>query len=736
MARFSIRYFLRAVGLHVLNALYYGRNYECAAEQKKHVITNSSWVAFQRSLVHLLPSTASVVIIALNLNGFFIGFELAGIPNHDQIDMAALQVAAKLQELLIIASIGSIVYHRLRHDLLTQGLPFGLLSSGVSFTQVSYIWSPEFVAALTCRSNSTLTLFVILSVIVASTAGPATAVLIIPRMIQFPAGETEYYINGTSDHLWPSYIGLENYLPDYTNGYNESIKCASSTGYTSAVCPSGGYLALMDHFSAGTLENRAGVQTPPLENTRIFAQSVRGGIFVQSSRGQVAPQTLSGQVRGEDITETFSYATHGAIANLPMRMNHDWYRAAQNAEFIYPQSLQSSRYRFYAVQQATIMAQVPAVRVLCGEGQKLWAGSQTVEFPLLPDHEVGISSNGTILSSHEVEIDQLSTSKPSNTVRVTWVDLRAALPVHDSQSVTYGLVHESPWQIDDSRIVSGCTIDARWAHASVWSRFPGPFQSTFLHTRAPTGNFRRTSFLPLAGTSWRRMLFDPEWLEAINFKLPELALGDNIDGVTALEALSTRAGIASNFTHQSAANTTSASIPYLEHLIASVLSDALSRVGSYRSYNTSGPIDEWPLLYYNTSTHTSDILAWSRALKPSDYDVSPHKYTKIRMRVSVTGYGYQSSTSSDYLSLAVLFIHLLLALVHTIYIVSTRRTSSCWDTFSELIALAQQSQPARSELSNTCTGINRLETFKHKVRVKVSEKLENHLELAFGEMEE
>jgi hypothetical protein len=551
-------------------------------------------------------------------------------------------------------------------------------------------------------------------------------------MIQFPAGETDYYINGTAGQLWPSYVGLENYLPDYTNAYNESIRCASSEGYTSAVCPSGGYLALMDHFSAGTFENRAGVPTPPLENTRIFAQSVRGGIFVQSPRGQVAPQTISGQVRREDISETFSYATHGAIANSPMHMNYDWYQAAQHAEFMYPQSLQSSRYRFYAVQQATIVAQVPAVRVLCGEGQKLMAGSHIVEFPGLPDHGVGISSNGTILSTHEVKVDQLSLSNPSKTTRVTWIDLRAALPVHNSTSVTYGLVYESPWQVDDTRIVSGCTIDARWAQASVWSRFPGPFQSTFLHTRAPTGKFRSTSFLPSASNSWRRILFDAEWLKAINFKLSEPVFGDNVDGMTAFEALIIRAGISSNFTHRTAAETTATPIRYLEHLIASVLSDALSRIGSYRCYNTSGPIDEWPLLYYNLSTRTNDILAWSRSLKPSDYDVSPHKYTKMTMRVSVTGYGYQSSTSSDYLSLAVLLTHLLLALVHTIYIVFTRRTSACWDTFSELIALAQQSQPAGSELTNTCTGINRLETFKHKVRVQVSGRLENHLELVFG----
>ena len=302
--------------------------------------------------------------------------------------------------------------------------------------------------------------------------------------------------------------------------------------------------------------------------------------------------------------------------------------------------------------------------------------------------------------------------------------------------MTYGLVYESPWQFNDSRTVSGCTIDARWAQASVWSRFPGPFQATFLHTREPTGGFRRNSFLPVKGPSWRRILFDPKWLDAVNFKLPVSAPGYTRDGTAALEALATSAGIGSNLTEQLAANGTSMSFEYLEYLIANVLADAISRIGSYRTFNISGAVDEWPLLYYNASRHSNDIMAWSRAVKPSDYDLRTQRYTKMQMRVTVTGYGYQASTSSDYLSLVVLFTHLLLAVAHTIYMISTRRTSGCWDTFSELVALAQQSQPAKSEMWNTCAGINRLETFKHKVRVKVSERDRKHLELAFGPMDE
>lgn len=735
MAQFSIRFLFRAVGLGVLTTLYNIRYFSYSTvEPKKYIARESFWVALQRCMVHLLPSTASIVVIALNLKGFFIGFELAGIPGHDPVDMAALQLTAKLQELLIIASIGTIVYHRIRHDLLnSRGLPFGLLGSGLSFTQISYLWSPEFIGALSCNSHWMLYGIILLSGIIASTAGPATAVLLIPRTISFPVGYSDYYINGTADHLWPTYIGLDKYLPNYTNAHGEAIDCASNYGYTSAVCPSGGYLSLLNHFSAGTMGNRGGIATTSSQTPGIFAQSVRGGILVQSPRGQVAPQTLSGLVRNEDISETYSYATHGATTNLQMQLNYDWYLAAQDAEFMYPINIQVSRYRFYAVQQTSVQSQAPAVRVLCHQGQNLPVNSTTVEFPSLPEYEVSISVNGTTLHTHEVDVSSLADMEPSNKTRITWHDFQSALPPGDS--VTYGLILEAPWYNKTSRIVSGCSIDARWAQSTVWARFPGPFQATFSHTRQATGGFRRTSFLPANDSSWRRILFDQAWLNAVDFEVPESAPGHTSNGASAVEAMIEASGILSNTTDLTADNGTSASIRHLEYVIASVLSDAISRAGSFRSYNITGRVDEWPFLFYNASPHSNDILRWSRALRPPDY--SPSNYTRMRTDQTVTGYGYQASTSSDYLSLLVLFTHLLIALMHTIYVLFiTHRTSGCWDTFSELLVLAQQSAPAKEALQNTCAGIERLSTFKHRVRIKVSDSDANHLELDFGSDDE
>jgi hypothetical protein len=131
-------------------------------------------------MVHLLPSTASMVVIALNLKGFFIGFELAGLPGHNAISIAALQVAAKLQEFLIVASVATVLFHKLRHDMLREhGIPLGLLGFGLSFTQLNCLWSPEFLASFGAKENRMLFAWIILAALMATMASLATAVLLI-----------------------------------------------------------------------------------------------------------------------------------------------------------------------------------------------------------------------------------------------------------------------------------------------------------------------------------------------------------------------------------------------------------------------------------------------------------------------------------------------------------------------------------------------------------------------------
>ncbi|KAF2430092.1 hypothetical protein EJ08DRAFT_649888 [Tothia fuscella] len=731
MSTFSVRHLLRSIGLGILSSIARRRRRatkDSISEPKKYIKSSSFWVALQRCMVHLLPSAASITIIALNLKGFFIGFELAGIPGHDAESNAALQVTAKLQELLIVASVATVVFHKLREDMLRKkGLPFGLLGSGLSFTTLSFLWSPEFIVGVGHgRKNRTLCCLVIVSAIIAALAGPATAVLLIPSTITYAAGGTYFYINGTKDALWPSVVRLDHYLPNYTNVFGESVACSSSESYKSALCPSGGFQSLLQHFAARTLRTRAGTPILDPDPNRLFSHTVRGGIIMQSPNGKMAAQTISGQVRGEDITETFAYATHGTTTALQMPLNQDWVLAAENAKNMYASSRQISRLRFYSIQESTVLSQVPAVRVLC-LGQQIGPGSPSIAFPALPEFENAINPDGQVLRNHTILFNNMAARQDGDVVSHLWTDIRKSISINES--ISQGFVLNMPLQQNSSGSGIACSIDARWADATVWQRFPGPFQASFVHTRPATNGFRGTSFLPKNDSSWRRIQFDPSWVSALDFPFNFSSADATWRDQTSIPALITVSGILEKL-----ASLDPTAIAFLEYIIATTFSDALSRASSYRSYLTSPDtrISDWPLLNYNATPTTPDIRAWSRAIPPKDIAQTNSTYTRMHMKQTVTGFGYSANGPADYLAIMVLLAHLIIAISHTVYVLGFRhQTSGCWDTFAEFMVLAQQSLPAEGLLENTCAGIRRASVFRTKVRIRISKEDQQHLELEY-----
>ncbi|KAG9508134.1 hypothetical protein J7337_001697 [Fusarium musae] len=125
--------FLRTIGLKVVT--FFNRE-----EKPKVLIKKSRPVAIARCAVHVIPALLTIGLSAVNFVGFFIGGELQGKQNDDSFKLGLLQIATKVQELLIVASIGTIIFHCLRSEVMFgPGLPLGLLVSGYSFSSISYV---------------------------------------------------------------------------------------------------------------------------------------------------------------------------------------------------------------------------------------------------------------------------------------------------------------------------------------------------------------------------------------------------------------------------------------------------------------------------------------------------------------------------------------------------------------------------------------------------------------------
>jgi hypothetical protein len=171
----------------------------------------------------------------------------------------------------------------------------------------------------------------------------------------------------------------------------------------------------------------------------------------------------------------------------------------------------------------------------------------------------------------------------------------------------------------------------------------------------------------------------------------------------------------------------------IEAIVCSVIVDGLSRTGSYRVFNTSGPKSQWRLADYNLlPDFEKRILRNEPALVI--LAVSPESLTTIEASMHISGFSFQRSLAA-YLATTVLLTHLLMATAHIIYVTRKRRTSSSWGSVAELIALSQNSQPAFDVLANTGGGIKSCKTFLQmaKIRVRKIPGLPNHdhVELLF-----
>ena len=88
------------------------------------------------------------------------------------------------------------------------------------FTQISYFWSPDFLGALrygVVKKNQKLRIRIVLLLAgsLAITAGPASAILMIPRQQAWAADTFDFYLNGTTDDFWPSQLTFEGQAQDW-----------------------------------------------------------------------------------------------------------------------------------------------------------------------------------------------------------------------------------------------------------------------------------------------------------------------------------------------------------------------------------------------------------------------------------------------------------------------------------------------------------------------------------------
>ncbi|KAH7129165.1 hypothetical protein EDB81DRAFT_764314 [Dactylonectria macrodidyma] len=316
------RTLLRAIGLKILTFLS-----PKTEEPSKVLVDESRRLALAPSAIHLVPASISITLIALNIQAYFIGPELQGTRDQDDLKLGLLQVAAKIQELLVVSSLGTVIFHAAKAELVFgDGLPLGLIVSRWSFTQLRSRGS--------CSHNT--------------------------EELEVPVGGGIFWLNGSDEQLWPTYLDSEYYSNwDCTYQENQllSLKCLSA-----------GFISLYTHYLTWWNFSPAPFQFQIQDyNTRRLMYTI------PSSYPPVDTRAYTTHVASATLQDAFA-TTH--------RKSLDWLYSSQPLEYLCPKNIYFAETKKYELK-----TKFPAVRTSClSHG---WsdpqAGNITVRFPVLSE---------------------------------------------------------------------------------------------------------------------------------------------------------------------------------------------------------------------------------------------------------------------------------------------------------------------------------------------------------------
>jgi hypothetical protein len=175
------RDFLRQLRLQLLNYFIQPLGWwNSTSEQRKVAMYQNRSMALLLSLLHAPPLTGAIMLLYAYYTEFWVGFRFDAT--------VYFQFLAKLQELLMQASIIHINMSIIRMMAVDSYVPLGILSGATQSAQLSYLWSLDFWSALrakdSCRPYRTRVLFTVcfpVLLLLTALVGPSAAVLIIPR---------------------------------------------------------------------------------------------------------------------------------------------------------------------------------------------------------------------------------------------------------------------------------------------------------------------------------------------------------------------------------------------------------------------------------------------------------------------------------------------------------------------------------------------------------------------------
>lgn len=688
----------RSLGLQAVQLLWRKTLNKSPVEEPKIAILVDLRMACYACYLHIIPVAASITLCVLNWRGYWIGAELRGPSGDDGVKFLALQFASKVTELLAMASLSSIIFTIIRDQLIHDFLPFSALTSGFEFTKLQLLWSKEFLT--TCYSEfsssarktfliGTLVVFTILG----GTIGPSTATAMMPVFRIWDAGGTEFWMNTTSQGLWP--------LEMKSVGEHDG-SCSSSND---SLC----FPSNMD-----ILGEEIVARWPVAADDYIYE---RFSAIVKNRRS-VSRFDITLTTRGFTIAGTAS----SLVADTLYHIQGLWTIANQ---YRIIQASSQAAFRYFKLLYVSIQAHHPVTYVACLNQDFDFIRSDptmssTLDVLLLNrvDEKMQVEKNGYL--EFYTSFNFTGETSPGSSewlASITGNGTHPGLELHQLDGVGSSGVAIVAVPIEDITYMFACSIDARLANSTtVLTGLTGDeavgntidWQGA-RYDRDSSGNL-----------SWPQIQLSTEWFNSTN----SLNNGQS----TMFEAYFSKArDPLSPYGHGLSR--------IVEGVLAIITTEGLARTNSMSTI--LGSPKQVPAGNTDSTKWIDEIMPtgkqYSSGGSAFDYTfTSGDNSQRLKAKVQAEGYGYGPAPATI-VATTVLLIYSVIAVAFTIFSIGFHRTtSSSWDSIVELVALSMNSRPSAA-LDNTGAGISNVDTLKQHVRIGVNEA---RLQIMFEERED
>ncbi|KAH7310308.1 hypothetical protein BKA65DRAFT_165449 [Rhexocercosporidium sp. MPI-PUGE-AT-0058] len=620
----------------------------------------------------------------------------------------ALQFAAKVHEIIIIASLSAVAVSFVQRELCRrQGLAFGGVLAAFQITNVLSLFRPSLwrTSLATGRTSYRIQfgLFITILTILSAIVGPSSAILMLPSVGSWDLGVPLTWNQGTIKHasiflygnestIWPSTITTSNFLPPECILANTSTilpdHCASAglpillTRPWQGSLASNGYgpIGVMWNFSmSGNVSVKLGYADDPPE-LYTYNRAVQG-VVPQDMDSRILTQSTFSSMNAAMIS-TYVKAGYSQLwrPKVEWKENVAWRFAFQN------------RSRTLAPQTFVLCRTEP---LLIDSNNTIPAG-KVLTFPLRGAENWSMSASSLTdrwnSTAEQVSIWVEPPSLYNNTPSISFASIGRTYQQMQHSNET----SPSSNTTITSEIVT-CSVYASWHPVDFTLRSGTPF---------------RISSSVLDDVSQRYENWQPESLQQ-DFSLSYWLNNVTEPGARDINLHTSWANLAlpPELTVEKIASTFGLGLPQSRQpsigaALSFLITDALSR------FDSSGEV----------------IIARQDPIGNANYipmyDISTlniSDLTEISIMRDRYGYSYSTSGTTRRLAIGVMLIHIAVALIHTALVVWRGWWCPGLQSLTEFFVLAVESSPANTSQPDFAT-----EKYKYNIQVREvgDEKLE------------